>query len=136
MIKAVIDTNILISGLIWGGSPKKCLDLYLIQNAFQLILSPEIVHEFQSKLRLKFFIPAPIVDKWVQDITLFAQLVIPVYKTIICRDAKDNMILDTALSGNADYIITGDKDLLTLHMFGNVTILTPKAFIQQFKKES
>ncbi len=48
-----------------------------------------------------------------------------------CRDAKDNKFLDVAVCGHADYLITGDQDLLELHPFEGVSILSPSAFLKQ-----
>lgn len=50
----------------------------------------------------------------------------------ICRDEKDNMYLELALSGKADIIITGDADLLVLHPYCNIPIITPKDFVDNF----
>lgn len=130
MIRAVVDTNVLISGLFWEGTPKKCLDKYRFENIYQIIFSPEIVHEFRQKLLYKFRLEPAMVNRLVKEMTLYAELVVPRYVTKICRDAKDNMILDTAKAGKADYIVTGDKDLLVLKMFNkNIKIVSPADFL-------
>lgn len=130
MIRAVVDTNVLISGLFWEGTPKKCLDKYRFENIYQIIFSPEAIHEFRQKLLYKFRLESTIVNRWVKEITLYAELVIPRYITKICRDAKDNMILDTAKAGRADYIVSGDKDLLVLKVFNkNIKIVSPADFL-------
>ncbi len=49
-----------------------------------------------------------------------------------CRDPKDNKFLELAVAGNADCIVTGDKDLLVLDPFRNIRIITPKEFLDQF----
>ena len=49
-----------------------------------------------------------------------------------CRDPKDNKFLELAVAGKADCIVTGDKDLLELHPFRNIRIITPKEFLTQF----
>lgn len=130
MIKAVVDTNVLLSGLLWEGTPKKCLDKYRLESIYQLILSPEIVHEFRRKLLYKFRLEQVMINQWVKEMTLYAELVVPRYATKICRDTKDNMILDTAKTGKADYIVTGDKDLLALKVFDkNIKIVSPADFL-------
>lgn len=50
-----------------------------------------------------------------------------------CRDVKDNKFLELAVDGGADFIITGDKDLLVLHPFRNVSMITPSSFLQMFE---
>lgn len=134
MIKAVLDTNALISGLIWEGTPKKCLDKYRFDNSYQLIFSPELVHEFRVKLLDKFHLGPKVVSQWVKAIREYAIQVLPSYTTRICRDVKDNMILDTAIAGRANFIVTGDKDLLTLGKFQKVEIVSPKSFLTILQK--
>ncbi len=130
MIKAVVDTNVLISGLIWEGTPKKIIDKFRFDNLYSLILSPELIHEFRTKLLKKFRLEQKLVNQWVQEITESAQLVIPHYVTKICRDPNDNMILDTASGGQADFIISGDKDLLSMVIFKKIPIITPRKFLE------
>jgi len=52
-----------------------------------------------------------------------------VIKIVVCRDAKDNMFLELAVNGNADVIITGDADLISLHPFRGIAILNPTAYL-------
>jgi putative PIN family toxin of toxin-antitoxin system len=69
------------------------------------------------------------VLKYFENIVLFIE---PAEKIAVCRDPKDNMILELAVSGKADLIITGDADLLVLHPFCNIPIITPKLFLDNF----
>ena len=128
MIKAVLDTNVLISGLFWQGTPKIILDSHRYQASYILILSPEIINEIRLKLLTKFKIAPKTIKILIREIQKYAELVTPHYETDICRDKKDNMILDTAVSGRADYIVTGDKDLLTLEKFQKIPIVSPNKF--------
>lgn len=134
MTNVVLDTNVLISGFLWEGTPKKCLDGYRFASAYQLLFSPELIHEFRTKLLRKFHIPSQRVNLWVKEITMYAELVNPTYTTRICRDPKDNMLLDTAGAGRASYIVTGDKDLLTLLKFNSIQIVSPKTFLGILQK--
>lgn len=136
MIRAVVDTNVLISGLIWGGTPKRCFDKFRYENSYQLIFSPELVHEFRTKLLKKFQLPSQKVNLWVKELTQYSEFINPTYVTKICRDPKDNMLLDTAHSGQANFIVTGDKDLLTLKSFKHIEIVSPKSFLNILSKTS
>ena len=129
MIKAVVDTNVLISGFIWGGTPKKIIDKFRFERSFLLVFSPELIHEFRGKLLHKFHLRPELVNQWVEELSLYTELVIPELTAKICRDPKDNMILDTAKSTSANYIVTGDKDLLSLRTFSTITIVSPKEFL-------
>jgi predicted nucleic acid-binding protein len=59
-------------------------------------------------------------------------LVIPIEKISLCRDIEDNKILECALAGKVDFIVSGDKDLLSLHLFKNIPIITPRKFLEFF----
>lgn len=136
MIKAVVDTNVLISGFIWGGIPKKIIDKFRFEAFFLLILSPELTNEFRGKLLYKFHLEPKLVNQWMEELTLYAELVIPELTTKICRDPKDNMILDTAKSAGAKYIVTGDKDVLSLSVFQGITIVSPSEFLKILEKKN
>src|SRR3990170_8207409 len=105
-MRCVLDTNVLLSGLLWQGTPKKCLDAFRLSNIYQLILSPELVDELRVKLSKKFKVPDDLIHKWEREISQYTYLVVPKYVTGICRDPNDNKVLDTASEGDADYIVT------------------------------
>ena len=133
-MRVVLDTNVILSGLLWEGIPKRCVDAYRFSNIYQLILSPEIIHELRTKLTQKFKMPDKLARQWEKEITPYAYLVVPKNETTICRDPKDNMILDTAISANAQYIVTGDEDLLTLKEYKGILIVTPRQFLSVLGK--
>jgi len=62
-----------------------------------------------------------------------AQVVNPAHKITLCRDPRDNLVLECALAGKADFIVTGDEDLLVLKKFKSISIITPKNFIKHLK---
>ena len=63
-----------------------------------------------------------------------AELVSATETITICRDPKDNKFLDLAVAGKADYIVSGDMDLLVLHPFQGIQILSPRAFVTTFQE--
>lgn len=65
-----------------------------------------------------------------------ASFVEPTEEVRACRDAKDNKFLELAISGRASYLISGDADLLALHPFRNIAIMTPADFLQALEKET
>ncbi|MBI5465548.1 putative toxin-antitoxin system toxin component, PIN family, partial [Candidatus Gottesmanbacteria bacterium] len=68
--------------------------------------------------------------KWFKIIDQGAILVHPKSKVEICRHSKDNLLLEACLEGNADYLVTGDKDLLVLKTFKTTRILAPAQFLK------
>jgi putative PIN family toxin of toxin-antitoxin system len=65
----------------------------------------------------------------VNDVLTYSRMVMPTREIGICRDNKDNLVLACAAAGRADYIVTGDPDLLTLKNFEEISILNPRDFL-------
>jgi putative PIN family toxin of toxin-antitoxin system len=128
--RAVFDTNVLLSAILFGGIPLKLLDLWRHQDAFSLILSPEILAEVVSKLAVKFGFPDDLVQSWREILQERSVQVLPTYTTRICRDPEDDKFLDAALAGRAKYLVSGDRDLLTLEFHRGVQIITPSNFLK------
>lgn len=135
-MRIIIDTNIFVSGLLGSPSCRKIYSLFK-ENKFILIIS-EILFE-----ELKFVIERPkfhllIDNEERKEVILFikyrAIFIKPEEKINICRDIKDNKILECALKAKANLIVTGDKDLLTLKTFRGIPIIKPKDFIKELEK--
>ncbi|WP_293146845.1 MULTISPECIES: putative toxin-antitoxin system toxin component, PIN family [unclassified Microcoleus] len=130
----VLDTNVLISGLLFKTSiPFQAIELAEKQGI--ILYSEETLNELEQVLNRKKF------NKYLslEDRQLFllkfissSQLVSITENITVCRDEKDNKFLELAVSGNANVIVTGDLDLLVLNPFQSVEILTPDMFIDRF----
>ncbi len=125
--KAAVDTNIFISASLFGGNPEKIIKLIKTQQ-INLIISPTIELEIFRKLA-QLNAPVEEIQKLKRLFADSALPVVPKKKVELCRDPKDNMFLEAALEAKADFLITGDKDLLTLKTFKSTKILTPKEFL-------
>lgn len=87
-----------------------------------------------SLLRSKFdALPLKTRRSFLRSLTACATMVCPHKSHKICRDPKDDMILDLALAAGADVIVTGDKDLVALHPFRGIAILTPAQFSERYR---
>src|SRR3990167_2538340 len=115
MIKAVLDTNVFISALFWTGSPHNVLAKAL-ESEFILITSREILKEIEERLLNKFKFPVEDILSFLEIIVLNSHIVEP--------------IIECAVSGNADYIVTGDKDILNLKEFRGIKIITSNQFLK------
>ena len=136
MIKVIVDTNIFISGLLCGGFPQKLLDAWE-DGEFQLITSDKIIEELISVLDEPRFDDTIDEDDSARLISLIkrnAMIVHPAHNIHVCRDPKDNMIIETAVAAKADMIVSGDKDLLELGQYQAIKILSPKEFLGMLKK--
>jgi putative PIN family toxin of toxin-antitoxin system len=132
-VKLVLDTNIFISAFFWGGHPRKVLER-IIDNTDELYVTKEILEEITSVMsRPKFKINTDVITYFIQSIEDISQKII-VRNNIknICRDSEDDKILECALIAKADYIITGDNDLLVLEKYENVKIITAAKYLMLF----
>lgn len=132
--KAVLDTNILISGLLWQGSPGEILDLVL-DGHLEMAISVEQLLELRRVLaREKFGLPEDVQDRALATIVDMSR-VIPLTHVdkVIVADPSDDIILATAVATNAAYLITGDQHLLTLGTHKGIRIMTPAAFIAYWR---
>ncbi|HEY4508201.1 MAG TPA: putative toxin-antitoxin system toxin component, PIN family [Candidatus Paceibacterota bacterium] len=129
MIKAVLDTNVFVSALFWRGAPHTVVREG-IAGAFTLISSPAIMVELREALVVKFQTPAEDVREYLRVIALNAFLVEPSnVPHVVLADANDDKIIACAVNAEADYIVSGDKHLLSLKKFFSIGIITPPAFL-------
>jgi putative PIN family toxin of toxin-antitoxin system len=132
VLKAVIDTNIWISALLGTRASKKLKD-HLSQEHYQAICSTDLIDELLDVLaRSKF--AGKITDIDAADLLRVlrkaATFVQPEQIDPTSRDPKDDVFLACAVAAAADYLVTGDKDLLTLAEFRGTKIVTPKQFLE------
>ncbi len=131
--KIVLDTNVLISSILFGGKPRQILQL-VIQGKISAFLSPAIFTEFKEVLdRPKFGLTHEecfAIAREIEDVFFFVfpQIVIDLVKD----DPDDNAILECALAAGVEYIVTGDPHLLTLESFEQIRIISPATFIAEF----
>ncbi len=128
MLKAVVDTNVFVSALL-GSRTNISLYEAFRRRRFTLILSPELLAEMIEVLnRPEFRIPSYRIVQLVELIGHQAEIVTPTVRISDCRDPKDNMVLECASAGGADYIVTGDKDLLSMNPYRGISIVTVSEF--------
>ena len=123
MTKVVADTNIIISAIFWSGKPYRVI-VRGLKGEYQLVTSPEIIDEVLSKLRNKFQFPENKIEEQANIMLSLFHVVTPTTRVDVVRDKKDNKIIECALDANADFIVTGDADLLTLREFRDIKIVT------------
>jgi putative PIN family toxin of toxin-antitoxin system len=133
--RVVIDTGVLISAFVFGGVPEKAVkkasaeaDLYISLALLQEYREVPLALEREGKinpLQLKALISG------LASIAAKATVVYPRKKLSLCRDPEDNMLLECCLAAKANFLITGDKDLLEMRSlpFG-LKIFSPRKFIE------
>ena len=128
-MKVVIDTNIWISYLLGGFLSE--LDEWILSKEVKIVVSEKMLKEFSevtARPKFKNTFTSERIKGLISLLDNYADVVSPRHRTDICRDAKDNFILDVALEGKVDYLVTGDDDLLVLRSFHDIEIINPKHF--------
>ena len=131
-LRGVFDNNVLVSAALLGGVPRKAFDK-LLDNGTVLVSIPVLL-ELADVLNREKFDKYVTHDERMRFMVSFLKVaeMIEISDTItVCRDPKDDKLLDLAISGNADFLVTGDKDLLVLHPFRRVEIITPREFLDK-----
>ena len=140
MIKAVLDTNVVVSGLLWNGPPRKILEAADEERIF-LFTSRALLEElayvlqrpkFKTSLALRGLDFRGALAQAVQ----LTRLMVPrtFSETVVAQDPSDDKVLECAVSAAADAIVTGDEHLLILRRFRDIPILPPDSFLRLLKK--
>lgn len=133
-LKLIIDTNLWISFII--SNKQNLLDSLLFAEEARILFSTELFSEIQqtiAKPRLKKYFSTNALEEMLKAFEPFIDLIEVSSIVTICRDPKDNFLLALAKDGKADYLLTGDKDLLELEKFGKTKIEKLTAFIDETK---
>jgi putative PIN family toxin of toxin-antitoxin system len=136
-MRAVVDTNIVIRALIKPDGTVGPVLQRLAANDYTLVYSKPILDELLAKLALprirhKYHLDDQAIETLLALFALRGILVQPTRHIQVCRDPKDNIIIEAALEGAAAFIVTGDEDLLTLKRFERIRIVTPRILLAAF----
>lgn len=136
-MKAVLDTNIWVSAVIWGGVPDQIL-LLRERQLLTIAMSQQLLNEIEATFNKKKFQPklkdlnltvSTLINLIRESVILYPIEEISVHEL---RDPDDNIVLATAMAGNADAIVTGDRDLLVLGEYQGIQIVTAQDFLYQY----
>lgn len=131
-MRIVIDTNVVISGIFFGGVPKKILNAaisgQLIACATMEIIDEyeEIIHEMVERKQ------GHLNHTILQSLIPVMEIIVPVSRVTLSRDPDDDKFLGCAKDASALYIVSGDKDLLVLEQFEEIPIITAKEFCERY----
>ena len=126
-MKIVLDANVIIAAFAARGLCESIMEVCLSEH--EIVLSDDLLDEVLRNLRLKIKLPISIVDNIGELLHEYSNILNPVAPpSDVCRDPDDIKILGLAVVSDADYIVTGDKDLLVLESFQGIPILSPRSF--------
>ena len=128
-VKVVLDTNILISAILYEGKPGKIFEL-AIEKQLNVITSRVLLSELIEVLVKKFNFLEEKIDLIEKKINKTFIIVSPHKSLNVVKDEDDNRVLEAAVEGKCDFIITGDKELLKLAKYRSINIVTPQEFLK------
>ncbi|MCG1002765.1 MULTISPECIES: putative toxin-antitoxin system toxin component, PIN family [Halobacterium] len=133
-MRAVLDTNVLISGVIATGVPHELL-VRGFDHKYQIVVSVETLTEFRETLLKypeRFQMSEDEVQQEVETIRYFAEFVDPDEDiTAVQADPDDDKFLEAAVAGDVDYLVSGDTHLLDMASFRGIDIVEPRAFYER-----
>ncbi len=136
MLRMVLDTNVLVSSIILLGKPRELLGMIAEREA-TLVLSKEIMNEFMKVMKRKKFtelVTEEHVERFVENMERIAEFVEPESDLEVVEDLKDDIIINTAIDGRADLIVSGDHHLLSLKEFRGIKIVSVDGAVRTIKK--
>jgi hypothetical protein len=134
-LKAVVDTNVIVSAGLRSGTPPGAVVRAWIDARFEAITSEPLLRELETvvkgpRLAMRLAWSQSDTVSFIAGLRRRATIVAPtVSLRVVTEDPPDNRVLEAALTGQADYIVTGDQHLLELGEFEGVQIVTPARFV-------
>ncbi len=128
-MRIVFDTNIFISALAIPGSLAEKAMLKIIEGGDILVISKDIINEVLSVLSSKFSRDKEGLSHVAVILSELGELVKPTRKVNIFKDDPDNRILECAIHGKADVLVTGDKEMLRLREYEQIRIMSLKEYV-------
>ncbi len=134
-MRAVVDTNVTVSGIFFGGVPGHILSAWAA-GQFDLVLSPGILAEYQRvghELSIKYPDLAGALEPSLALIAMHATIVdAPELGESVSVDPDDDKFLAAALASDTEIVVSGDKDLLRISPWRGIVVLTPRQFLDQY----
>lgn len=125
----LLDTNILISAFQFGGTPLYVFE-YVLSKRVIGITSDELIVELLGVFRRKFQLDDDTIKLAEKKIRRSFRTVTPMISLDVLDDVDDNRVLEAAITGRCEYVVTGDMDLLRLKQFRGIAIVTPTEFLK------
>jgi len=129
-MRVVFDTNIFISALVIPGSLAEKAILKIIEGEAPLVISKDIINEVLSVLSSKFGRDREALSHVAVMLSELGALAKPIKKIRIFKDEPDNRILECAITGSADVLVTGDKEMLRIRERQGIRIISLKEYLE------
>lgn len=140
-MRVVLDTNVVISGLGSRSGPPGQVFQHWQRKSFELITSPQLVAEYRTalgypKVRAFLRLPEPEIEDALTGLG-DADIVVDLSSVdeVVIADPDDDIVVATAVAGEADYIISGDRHLLDLGEHAGISVITPAVFLAILERD-
>jgi putative PIN family toxin of toxin-antitoxin system len=134
-MKIVLDTNVFISGIFFGGPPSQILQSWR-KSQIKIVLTEQILEEYQrvgEELSAKY--PSINIEPIIELFTIFGEFVeAKGIAETICEDPDDNKFIECAIASKSKLIVSGDKHLLKISGYKEVEVLKPRQFVDNYLK--
>ena len=135
-MKVVVDTNVVISGVFFGGNPRRVLEAWR-DGAVDLVISAEILDEYRRVgERLEDQFPGVSLSPFLALVVANSKIVEPdPVPSPVSRDPNDDPFIACAVTGGCDAIVSGDRHLLEVSGYGGIDVLTPRQLLDRISEE-
>ena len=134
-MRIVLDTNVFISGIFFGGPPSDILKSWR-QSKIRIVLTEQILEEYQrvgKELSAKY--PSISIESIIELFTIFGEVVETKGISVsICEDPDDNKFIECAIASQSKLVISGDKHLLKISGYKGIEVLKPREFVDNYLK--
>lgn len=131
-LRVVADTNILISALGFGGKPRQILNL-ILEGQIKAVTSPILLAELEDVIVKKFPKLESSLGRVNKQIRKNFKVIKPKISLRLVKDEPDNRVIEAAVEGDCDYIVTGDRELLELKRYKKTKVVTAQEFLSLTK---
>jgi putative PIN family toxin of toxin-antitoxin system len=126
-VRVLLDTNVLISAILFRGLPRALLDR-AIRGELDLVTSPVLLDELERILTDRFQVPSELARLARSELEILTEVVVPDDVPAVSRDPDDDQVLAAAVVGDVEAIVTGDRDLHVLETHRRIAIISPAEF--------
>ena len=134
-MRVLLDTNVLVSGILFGGVPRQLLEAALAGD-LDLITSQPLLAELETVLTRKFEFPTSMTASIRAELESLSDLVEPVQIERVTRTVADDLVLATAVAGGAEVLVTGDKELLGMESYEGIPIRSARDLVDMLEQRS
>lgn len=135
LTRVVLDTNVLLSALLWHQGKPRLIFRKVIEGSLRIFCCKEIIDELSEILERDFEEPIELIDQQISVVLAYVEIVeLSYFEKIVTDDPDDDIIMNCALSANADFVVSGDSHLQKLKKFKGINIVSPTEFLRIFEE--